>query len=105
MKGFDGYKLYKLHAVKERLALAVNTIVERHRTAGDVLTWRLVHQIESEALDMLMQSRDLDVEYIRMVRSSRWGYVPRVDEPADLETHDELPVALTLIQHAYHTSH
>jgi len=105
MRGFEGYKLYKLQAVKERLALAVNSIVERHRTAGKVLTWRLVHQIENEALEMLMRSHDLDLEYIRMVRSSRWGYVPDDDVPADLATPAELPVALTLIQHAYHTSH
>jgi hypothetical protein len=105
MKGFEGYELYKLHAVKERLALAVNSIVERHRTAGTVLTWKLVRQIESEALSMLERSRDLDVEYIRMVRSSRWGYVPRDNEPADLDTHTELPITLKLIQRAYHTSH
>ncbi len=105
MRGFEGYKLYKLHAVKERLALAVNVIVDRHRTAGNVLTWRLVHEIENEALDMLERSQDLDAEYIHMVRSSRWGYVPDVDEPADLATPAELPVALTLIQQAYHTSH
>lgn len=105
MRHFEGYKLYKLHAVKERLALAVNTIVERHRTAGEVLTWKLVHQIENEALEMLERSRDLDAEYIEMVRSSQWGYVPDIDEPADLQTPEELPVTLTLIQHAYHTSH
>ena len=105
MRGFEGYKLYKLHAVKERLALAVNSIVERHRTAGNVLTWRLVHEIENEALAMLARARDLDPEYIGMVRSSRWGYVPDLDEPADLISPPELPVALTLIQHAYHNSH
>jgi hypothetical protein len=105
MRHFEGYKLYKLHAVKERLALAVNSIVERHRTAGEVLTWKLIHQIENEALAMLERARDLDEEYIEMVRSSQWGYVPDVDEPADLDASEELPVALTLIQQAYHTSH
>jgi hypothetical protein len=102
MKGFEGHKL---HAVKERLALAVNSIVERHRTAGQVLTWRLVHEIENEALKTLEQAGDLDRKYIRMMRSSRWGYVPKVDEPADLKRHKALPDALVMIQHAYHTSH
>jgi hypothetical protein len=102
MKGFEGYKL---HAVKERLTLAVNSIVERHRTAGQVLTWRLIHEIEREALKTLEQAGDLEKQYIHMVRSSRWGYVPKVDEPADLESHEALPVALTLIQNAYLTSH
>ncbi len=102
MKVYEGYKL---HAVKERLALAVNRIVERHRTDGKVLTWRLVHDIEMEALQTLERAGDLDIEYIRMVRSTRWGSVPRVNEPADLQAHDALPVALTMIQRAYHTSH
>jgi hypothetical protein len=102
MKVYEGYKL---HAVKERLALAVNSIVERHRTDGRVLTWRLVHEIEKEALKTLERAGDLEIEYIRMVRSSRWGWVPKVNQPADLEAHDALPVALTMIQNAYHTSH
>jgi hypothetical protein len=40
-----------------------------------------------------------------MLKSSRWGYVPRVNQPADLQSHDALPVALTLIRKAYHTVH
>jgi hypothetical protein len=99
---FEGHKLI---AVRARLALAVNDIVERHRTAGQVLTWRLIHEIEKEAIRTLEQAGDLDVKYIRMVRSSRWGYVPRVNQPAELEGYEELPVALTMIQNAYHAVH
>ncbi|KIF81512.1 DUF2471 family protein [Noviherbaspirillum autotrophicum] len=102
MKLFEGHKL---HAVQARLALAVDAIVERHRTAGRVLTWRLVHEIEKEALRTLEEAGDLDMKYIRMVRSSRWGYVPKVNQPADLENHECLPVALTMIRKAYHTLH
>lgn len=102
MKLFEGHKL---HAVQARLAIAVDAIVERHRTAGRVLTWRLVHEIEKEALRTLEQAGDLDMRYIRMVRSSRWGYVPKVNQPADLQSHESLPVALTMIRKAYHTVH
>lgn len=102
MKFFEGHKL---HAVQARLALAVDAIVERHRTAGRVLTWRLVHEIEKEALRTLEQAGDLDLKYIRMVRSSRWGYVPKVNQPADLQSHTSLPVALDMIRKAYHTLH
>ena len=102
MKFFEGHKL---HAAQARLALAVDAIVERHRTAGHVLTWRLVHEIEKEALKSLEQAGDLDAKYIRMLRSSRWGYVPRVNQPADLRCHESLPVALTMIRKAYHTVH
>ena len=102
MKLFEGHKL---HAVRARLALAVDAIVERHRTEGRGLTLRLVHEIEQEALRKLEEAGDLDVKYIRMVRSSRWGYVPRVNQPADLQSHDSLPVALDMIRKAYHTLH
>lgn len=102
MKLFEGHKL---HAVEARLERAVDAIVERHRTEGRVLTWRLVHEIEKEALKTLEQAGDLDLKYIRMVRSSRWGYVPRVNQPADLKNHASLPVALTMISKAYHTLH
>lgn len=102
MNLFEGYKLI---AVKERLALAVNAIAERHRTAGRVLTWRLVHEIEKEALKTLEQAGDLDRKYVRMVRSSRWGYVPKVDQVADLRNHDELPLAVTMIRNAYYSYH
>lgn len=102
MKFFEGHKL---DAVQVRLAFAVDKIVERHRTAGRVLTWRLVHEIENEALAALKRAGDLDAKYIRMVRSSRWGYVPKVDMPADLASYNVLPVALILIRKAYHTLH
>lgn len=99
------YEGYKLNAVKERLELAVNAITERHRTAGRALTWRLVHEIEKEALKTLEQAGDLERKYIRMVRSSRWGFVPRVNQVADLQSHEALPVALTYIRNAYYSYH
>jgi len=99
------FEAYKLHAAEARLALAVDAIVEKYRTEGRPLTWRLVHEIEKEALKTLERAGDLDRNYVRMLRSSRWGYVPRVNQPADLRTHDCLPVALTLIRKAYHTVH
>lgn len=87
------------------MALAVKNIVERHRSEGRVLTWRLIHEIEREALQTLASAGDLDARYIRMVRSSRWGYVPRVDEPADLDSHEELPIAVAMIRKAYRSLH
>ncbi len=102
MEGFNGSEFF---AVKHRLSFAVGQIVERYRTAGQVLTWRLVHEIEKEAIDSLKKAGDLDARYIRMMRSSRWGYVPKVDEPADLEAQEELPEVVSMIQDAYHTLH
>ena len=102
MKFLQGHKLF---AVRARMALAVNQIVERHRSEGHVLTWRLIHEIEREALQTLKTAGDLDARYIRMVRLSRWGYVPRVDEPADLEGYEELPLTVKLIRNAYQSLH
>jgi hypothetical protein len=102
MKFLQGHKLF---AVRERMALAVNQIVVRHRSEGRVLTWRLIHEIEKEALETLENAGDLDTRYIRMVRSSRWGYVPRVDEPADLNSEEDLPIAVKMISKAYHAFH
>jgi hypothetical protein len=102
MRFLQGHKLF---AVRERMTLAVNHIVVRHRSEGRVLTWRLIHEIEREALQALKNAGDLDARYIRMVQSSRWGYVPRVDEPVDLEGSEELPLAVALIRKAYHVLH
>lgn len=102
MKFLQGHKLF---AVRERMTLAVNKIVERHRSEGRILTWRLIYEIEREALEALKSAGDLDARYIRMVRSSRWGYVPRIDEPADLDNSGELPLAVTMIRKAYHALH
>jgi hypothetical protein len=102
MKGFEAYKL---HAVQARLNLAIKSIVERYRTDGRVLTWRLVHQIEREALQLLEEAGDLDRKYIRMMRMSQWGFIPVVDEPVELEKQDSLPPALTLIDQAYRSLH
>lgn len=102
MKTFEGYKL---NAVKERFVLAVNAIVERHRTAGQVLTWRLLHEIEKEAIKSLEQAGDLDKRYISMLRSSRWGYVPKIDKPAEVRPQQTLPIAVALIHHAYRILH
>ena len=63
------FEVYKLHAAKERLAAAVIPIAERYRTAGRVLTWRLIHQIEKEALATLKEAGDLDWEYVQMATS------------------------------------
>lgn len=99
------FEAYKLHAVQERLNLAIQSIVERHRTEEKVLTWRLAHQIEREALRALEEAGDLERKYIRMMRMSRWGYVPRIDEPVELEAKDAMPPALNLIDRAYRSFH
>ena len=102
MKGFEAYKL---HAVHERLNLVIKSIVERYRTDGKVLTWRLAHQIEREAVHVLQKAGDLDRKYIRMMRMSQWGYIPKRDEPVEFEEYECLPPALNLIGQAYRSFH
>ena len=100
-----GFEFYKLHAVQERLHLAIKSIVERYRTDGKILTWRLAHQIEREALHVLEKAGDLDRKYIRMMRMSQWGYIPKLDEPVEFEEHESLPPALSLIGQVYRSLH
>lgn len=100
-----GFEAYKLHAVQERLNLAIKSIVERHRTEGRILTWRLVHQIEREAMHVLEKSGDLERKYLRMMRMSYWGYIPRADEPVEFSRDEAMPAALNLIDHAYRSLH
>lgn len=100
-----GFEAYKLHAVQARLNLAIRSIVERYRTDGKILTWRLVHQIEQEAMHILKAAGDLDLKYIRMMRMSQWGYVPDVDEPVEFGTQESLPTALSLIDQAFRSLH
>ena len=100
-----GYEAYKMHAVQERLQLAIKTVVEHYRTDGQILTWRLVHQIEREAIKILEQSGDLERKYIRMLRTSTWGYVPKVNQPVELEGLESMPPALSMIEHAYRFYH
>lgn len=102
MKGFEAYKL---HAVQARLHLAIKSIVERYRTDGKVLTWRLAHEIEGEALRVLEEAGDLERKYIRMMRMSYWGFIPRIDEPVQIDGQDAIPTALSLIDRAYHSFH
>jgi hypothetical protein len=94
----------KLSAVQTRLKPIIYAIVERHRTRGDVLTWRLIHEIEDEALTTLIQMGDLDEIYVGMMRTPPIG-LPKTEDPVDFKGSNAIPAALAMIHDAYRHAH
>jgi len=61
-----------LDRAEEAIKEMVPVVVGRHRGAG-ILTWRLLHQIESEVLDELAATGEHSQQMLGMLRSSgRW---------------------------------
>jgi hypothetical protein len=92
-------------AVASRLELAINAIVVRHRTAGDILTWRLMHAIEEEAFQELKATRGLNEIAMRMVHSSHLMKYPKNDEPVNFGQSNALPMAFYIVRRAYNQTH
>lgn len=97
----------KLNAATTRLRTAIATIVLRHRTAGDLLTWRLLYAIEEEVFQELAQVRDLDTIYVDLLKSSPLLRCQQLDELVDFRSPDGLPSAFSLmwIWKAYQIAH
>ncbi len=95
----------EFNAVIGRLRPVIATLVESHRTAGRVLTWRLLRAIEAEALGQLEKSGDLRPVYINMVRASSVFPYPDNDDPVDFGDSSAIACAFSMIVEAYRSSH
>jgi hypothetical protein len=95
----------ELSAVEARLKFVINAIVARYRNAGAVLTWRLLHQIEAEALEEIKAAPDLDSAYVQMMQSSLLFQYPRTEEPVNFGNATALPIAFQMIRDAYRHMH
>lgn len=102
MNDFDNSEF---SAIKSRLRIEVNSIVDYHRSAGAPLTWRLIHEIEDEAFQRMQSAGDLDPTYIGMVKSSPLFRFPRNDEPVNFGKSNALPMAFVMIEQAYKQMH
>ncbi|MET3133872.1 hypothetical protein AAKU55_004165 [Oxalobacteraceae bacterium GrIS 1.11] len=98
-------QIRKIEAIEERLSLAITHIVDRHRSCGEVLTWRLVHEIEDEAFQALEHAGDLDASYLHMFRSSPVLGFGRTDQAADFKKHELLPLAFSIIEEIFYKVH
>lgn len=95
----------EFNAVIGRLRPVVVALVDSHRTAGHMLTWRLLRAIETEALEQLEKSGDLISVYINMVRASPACCYPDNDDPVNFGESKTIACAYSMILEAYNRSH
>ena len=95
-----------LSAIEYRLRQYVIDIVDRHRTAGEVLTWGRMHAIEGEAFESLEATGAFDADYLGLLHSSCGpASYPSGDMMVNLLESNALPMAFQLIVDAYKISH
>jgi Protein of unknown function (DUF2471) len=92
-------------AVIARAEPIIATIVTRHRTEGQPLTWRLIHSIEGEVLAELNRASDLQPAYINLIRHSGVFNYPLNDEPVDFGESSAIACAFSMIYDAFHRVH
>jgi hypothetical protein len=92
-------------AVIARAEPIIHTIVVRYRTAGLPLTWRLIHSIETEVLDELNRSNDLQPAYINLIKHSGVFNYPLNDDPVDFGKSSAIACAFSMIYEAFHRVH
>ena len=83
-------------AVKE----AVPAVVLRHRTAG-VLTWALLHQIESEVLADVAATGKFNPRILNMLRAPAALDYPKDDRAVSFDGHDFVPPVFGAIDDAW----
>jgi hypothetical protein len=79
-------------AVKE----VVPTVVHRHRSEG-VLTWALLHRIESEVLAEVGATGRHSKRLLEMLRAPEALAYPNDDRPVSFDGHDFVPVVFGAI--------
>lgn len=83
-------------AVKE----AVPAVVQRHRSAG-VLTWAVLHRIESEVLADVASTGKHSKRILEMLRAPAAFNYPNDDRPASFEGHGFVPIVFGAIDEAW----
>lgn len=95
----------KLAAAESRLREVIAEIVLR-RTSHEVpLSWRLMFEIEDEALSLLQHDPELDLRYLDMMASPTAQRHAGTEEPAGLSDVYAMHTALWMIQEAYCRTH
>jgi hypothetical protein len=83
-------------AVKE----VVTVVVLRHRAAG-VLTWALLHRIESEILAEVAATGNHSTRILDMLRAPEGLDYPKDDRAVSFEGHDFVPIVFGAIDGAW----
>ncbi|RZI40900.1 hypothetical protein EGT07_21630 [Herbaspirillum sp. HC18] len=95
-------ELEKLAAVEARLRALILAIVQRRAAHGQPLSWRLMFEIEDEAMALLGKDTGLDANYIRMMSAPPAPPERRRDEPVGMSDVGAMHTALWMIQEAYY---
>jgi hypothetical protein len=83
-------------AIKEM----VPVVVRRHRGVG-ILTWRLLHQIESEVLAEVAATGEHSRQLLSMLRSLGLMDYPKDDREVSLTGHEVVPVVFSEVVQAW----
>jgi hypothetical protein len=89
-----------LERVGDAIQEAAPAIVRRHRAAG-ILTWRLMHQMESELFAELEATGRHHPQLLRMMRSAGVMDYPKDDREFSMEGHDVAPAAFGALKEAW----
>jgi hypothetical protein len=97
--------LAKLAAVESRLREVIHVIVKRRVSHGVPLSWRLMFDIEDEAMSIVGSDPELDADYLCMMAAPSAPPARRTDEPVGLGDMHVMHTALWMIQEAYYRLH
>ncbi|WP_141839325.1 DUF2471 domain-containing protein [Herbaspirillum sp. SJZ107] len=82
----------------------VPAVVARHRERG-TLTWALLHQLESEVVDLAVEVGDQDKDILRMMKASPLFGYPNNQQPASFEGHEVVPPIMNAIERTWRRTH
>lgn len=77
-------EMAKLAAVECRLRDVIRTIVQQRTSPGIPLSWRLMFEIEDEAITTLQRAPELDLHYLNMMAPPSAQRPPGTERLTDL---------------------
>lgn len=89
-----------LDSAEDAIVQTVPVIVRRYRAAG-VLTWKLLHQIESEVLAEVAATGLHSRQLLGMLRSSPHMGYPKDETEVSLKGHEVVPVVFGEVVRAW----
>lgn len=95
----------KFAATEHRLWEEIRTIVRHRVPRGMRLNWRMMFEIEDEAVARLQEDNQLDLHYINIMVSPSAQRLPTTEKPAELADIYPTHTALQMIQEAHQHEH
>lgn len=92
----------KLAAAEHRLREVIRRVVKKRTSRDRPLNWRLMFEIEDEAISLLQKDAQVDVHYINMMASPSAQRRLGTEAPAGLTDIHAMHTALWMIQEAYY---